>query len=318
MFFSKQMACSYQKLSKQNKRVRACDVYIANDRRYGGWNIKGSKWAIPQSMAKLPFDELKISYREHIKSEFGTEIPYLVNQTLGCWCERIETCHAGVLFELVDQYCRMFPGNAEPDHEQPSLMIKRLPLYRVTRVVFKKRKEPVNTKEKTGKMPVSLIMTEPVLQKEIISVPPLVFNPDEWIASSHIQRKLTPNLIKSIKTGECTAKGWLPFVCRVVRVLNNKRTKRFSLEITDETTQTPATTLKVELGSQLFEPISERFITKDSLIYVEHYAITLIYEEPEAVIAADDQYGRDDYAVQSAPLKLKKRIVFLTNILKVQ
>lgn len=332
----------YQKQSRY-KRVSAGDVYIGGDRKQNGWNLNASKWVYTGGDLN--------AYRDHVLHDLRCHIPSLVGQTLGCWCDREETCHASVLSDLVRQYSsgeltkyssgeltKYSSGELTKDSStissavNPLLKVERVPIYKIKRVRIRRPPlEPTNVpleprpriqfvKDQwivdgtpiVGKLSVFEIMTNKITEPAPRLQPaPTPFNPVVWTLST---RALTPNIVKvlkSYKRGDADTKGWPPFVCRVARVLTNKKTKRFSLEITDDANAT----LKAHLASQLFEVVAERFITKDSIVYVEDYVVTLVYDEPAYQDFPD--VSPDDLAIQASLATLKKRIVVITKMLKV-
>lgn len=63
----------------------------------------------------------------------------------------------------------------------------------------------------------------------------------------------------------------VPFVCKVQSRLFNKRSNRYMLKVFDGVDE-----YKINLGSQLFEMIKQKFIDKEDLIEVVDYAATMI------------------------------------------
>jgi hypothetical protein len=309
MIGNKAIKRMYQKLSRANKKIKACDVYISGNRKYGGWNLNESKWAIPQSLAKLKPDEMQTEYHQHlISSNLISQIPNIAYQTLGCWCETENICHAAVLNRCVREYLAKPTPNQE-SKPVPKLVIVKEPL--ITDIKFRIRKpRKVTVKRRL----VSQVVPETIVVRPVVIVQPseqfytpLPFDPIDWTAPGWLpSRQITPDCVKKLKATTIDYSfDW--FNCRIARIILNKVTNRFAMEITDGTTST-----RVEVAEQLNEPLACRFITKDDLIHVEHFALTNIYN---GTVYPDGD--ANDFTEPAPKPKLKKRFVMLTSIYKI-
>lgn len=82
---------------------------------------------------------------------------------------------------------------------------------------------------------------------------------------------------------------WPPFVARVVKIIRNKTNGRFHvlLSSADLDKANKANSVKVHLASQCVVLIENRFVRKDDLVYVEHYAITKLGPRKHIIIATE-------------------------------
>ena len=323
----------YQKLCRPNKKIKACDVYIGGNRKYGGWNLNESKWAIPMSLAKLKPEDMQPQYLEYLKSSgLISQVPFLAHQLLGCWCETPNICHAAVLNDCISKYltqpCNSHRTGSETDAKaEPSLLITKEPVMENIKFKIKinvaKANSSINVADKATTIESATInvadkakgattkdntegsvATKGNTEGTITFHVPLAFNPIEWTAPPWLPSKvITSGCVKTLKTAPNVDLNW--FNCRVLRIIRNKTTERFALEISDGSVST-----RVEIGQQLNEPLACRFIGKDDLIHVEHFAWTNIYN---GIVFPD--YG--DFAEQQPKPKLKKRFIMLTSIYKI-
>jgi hypothetical protein len=128
----------YNKICRKNGKVeQACDVYISRAYMGSGWNLGRSKWAIPNELCVLNASQLHDAYRKYIveSPDLSKQIPELAYQRLGCWCKDEDTCHAKVLTSLVRDYLNQQP--APLDSSYPSLLVERVPIYRVEKRAHK-------------------------------------------------------------------------------------------------------------------------------------------------------------------------------------
>jgi len=75
--------------------MQNCDLYIGRANNMGGWNLLQSKWANPFTIKKYGTAakacDLYLNYI--INSDLFHDLPELESKTLGCWCERLMSCH---------------------------------------------------------------------------------------------------------------------------------------------------------------------------------------------------------------------------------
>lgn len=110
----------YQKLSRYGT---GCDLYVSNHQR--SMNLKRSKWAIPPYISKLTnTKQQQERYFEYLtKSKLIKDIPELVGQILGCWCDKKEDCHVRVLQEQIKNYLNLKPS--DQSNLNPKIIISR-------------------------------------------------------------------------------------------------------------------------------------------------------------------------------------------------
>lgn len=333
------MSCAfYKRISRKGKTVNGCDVYISGEKKYAGWNLKRSKWAIPIEMEKKPLSERQVLYKKYIfESGLIDDIPELMHQLLGCWCEREDQCHCSVLKELLNDYMKStIPLSAvSAVTDIPRIQIKRVPLYtarpkkyravyqpvRTVRTVSRTVSRTVRTVPPTtelitihsdiykdidlipyGSIPLSVIIKFPIIMDQVVPPAPPPFNVSEFMESSG--HPITKSCIAGLKKGEYSDRGWPDFFCRVAKIVKDAKTSRFALYITDEEC-TEEQTLKVELGSQLFELAKLRHIKKGDIIHIIDYSITTLAPDVTAI--------GDETKIKSKSKK-KSKIYFVTNL----
>jgi len=274
----------------------------------------------------------------------------LVGQTLGCWCNDENQCHAKVLQNQIDAYTRSSPPSAPsapsaPD-TLPHLEIRRKSLYSVRKKLVKKirplrlriiretretgetraRKEIEETREieeiretretretreiesfAIGSISLSEFINFPIVQqvhvREDFGEQPLNLKLYTIVAGKGgLKPIITKDCVTHLRSGKYTKENWPSFICKVVRIVKNKKTNRFSMEISDESS---SSSIKVELGSQLFPLLEKRFIGKDDIIFVKDYSISVL-----AHLTEND--NDDDESVK----KTRKKIILVTRVLK--
>jgi hypothetical protein len=109
--------CTVVRLRRKNGQiVQNCSVYIGRACYRGGWEIPQSKWKNPFTLRNSDsIDDVCLKYYYHVKesSNLINSIEELRGQTLGCWCDIVETdrsiderinepkCHGEVLMRLL-------------------------------------------------------------------------------------------------------------------------------------------------------------------------------------------------------------------------
>lgn len=283
-----------------------------------------------------------------------SEIHQLAHQSIGCWCTDLSTCHSSVLISSVSDYLNQ-PSSSSFSSDDPLLSIIRAPLSRVKRVTFlvqrvrqsvpvSPQSVPVSPQSDTvspqsypvsaqsdcidpdfdclrkrinRSIPLSSVvkLSQPSIPKQNTFFSPLPFSPTDWLLPEKISRtlsnrSLSSGVFKSISLGKNS--DWLPFICQVVRVIFNKESKRFSLELSDRDSS-----MRCEVVSQLFEPLNERFISKDSLIYVSCYSISQHFDILPLPEFLPSDKGWDHSVSSLAKPKIKKRIVLISEFFKI-
>lgn len=130
---------------------------------------------------------------------------------------------------------------------------------------------------------------------EVIFEPIWPWKPPPFIPADHThtltrrEGKPTKGFISMLRAGGVKSRkvllgmdmeviDWPPFVARVVKIIRNKANGRFSLMVSEESSDKAdkANSAKVHLASQIFSLIENRHVRKDDLVYVEQYAITKV------------------------------------------
>lgn len=317
-------SASYKRISRKAKIVNGCDVYISKEKKYAGWNLKRSKWAIPSEIEKKPLSQRQALYKEYlIESGLINDIPELVHQLLGCWCEREDQCHVSVLKEFLDDYMSS-PPDAD-DTNFPRMRIDRVPIYkarpRKQRAVLRSvRSSPSVSPSASsiamttnlfndniesipyGSIPLSVVMKFPIVIREVVPYTPPPLDVSDFTEPS--SAVITKGCISGLKNGDYTSRGWPDFYCKVAKIIKDSKTSRFALHIAENDDNT----LRVELASQLFELASLRYINKGDTIHVIDYAITNLYP---------DRFYPDDENEFNRPKpksKKKSKVYFVTNL----
>ena len=131
---------------------------------------------------------------------------------------------------------------------------------------------------KNGKICISSLITKPFVVKQILQRDPVMpdFKNEYTI---HLDKKptITQSAIGDLFTGKLDK--WDPFVCRVESRLFNKKTNRYMLKLFDGDAM-----YKVQIGSQLFELVKQKFVDKDDLIQVIDYVSTKVNARKRVVI----------------------------------
>lgn len=343
----------YQKISRCGKKINGCDVYIGDNKRGGGWNLKASKWVAPPNITSLPQEDMYAAYEKKLFEEHLVEdIFELSHQKLGCWCQKEEQCHATVLINLLEAYEKQ--ESLDNQENAPTIQFERIPIFRAKQVpslpiqkrtiaIVRSRQPRIYTREKIkaevervrklvaeGKLkegqtpidllninwekdrlpvaciPIEFIMTNPVKcdvkqqNRDHIEKMWLIEQQEQASITSPIHVELTPNSIARLRSTQEI--DWTPFVCKIHKVIFNKRNNRFSLQITDSPKLPDIKRIyKVELGSQLFPLIKSRFIGKGDFVKISNYVISTIRH----VVCIDDD-------MISKPTKAKKVVVVYT------
>jgi hypothetical protein len=131
---------------------------------------------------------------------------------------------------------------------------------------------------KDGRIPIQSLITKPIEIK--IPSPPKKVMPDfehDYTIITNKTPAITQSAIGDLFTGK--RDEWDPFVCRVEARLFNKKTNRFMLKLFDGVAM-----YKVQLGSQLFDMVEEKFVDQGDLIQVIDYASTKINARKRVVI----------------------------------
>jgi len=90
---------------RDGKVIQDCDVYIGRAVARGGWQLPGSKWANPFSIAKYGSAEKVVQlYEEYLvsKPDLMASLPELQGKVLGCWCKP-GPCHGDVLVKMANK-----------------------------------------------------------------------------------------------------------------------------------------------------------------------------------------------------------------------
>jgi len=82
---------------------------------------------------------------------------------------------------------------------------------------------------------------------------------------------------------------WNPFVARVVKIIRQKNNGRFMLMLSEKTAANAnsSNSVKICLGAQMFCLIENRFIKKNDIVCVQHYAISKIGIRKSVIIATE-------------------------------
>lgn len=101
------------RLSRKGKKIiQNCDIYIGQQWKSDGWDLKESCWHLQCKPGSLS-SERKDEYYKYIKDQMSDRLEELSGKVLGCWCRDpgdpktpYNICHGDWLIEL---WCEKFP-----------------------------------------------------------------------------------------------------------------------------------------------------------------------------------------------------------------
>lgn len=79
----------------QGEILQNASVYIGKSCKRSGWDLKTSKWFHISAKNDLE------GYKQYVTNNLSQNLRELIGQTIGCFCNKLDNCHAKILIELV-------------------------------------------------------------------------------------------------------------------------------------------------------------------------------------------------------------------------
>jgi len=251
---------SHQKLGCWCSKKEQChaSVLINLIERYEGQNFAHDEDI--KDLPSLKFERIPILRAKHVPSISHKKMKAIVG------CSKMIVFTKEDIRREVERVKTLVAKGQLKDGQRPIDLLK---------VNWEKDQIPI------ASIPFDFIMTEPVrcevkmdlVEREKTEREWLLKQQDEASIISPIFVELTPKSIARLRSTSNVE--WNPFICRIHKVIFNKRINRFSLQVSDN-----SDIFKVELGSQLFPLIKSRFLSKGDIIRVSDYTITTYRPSP--------------------------------------